>query len=137
MDSLTPTLHPITVDNRHIGSVDLAMLRRQIAVLSRLAGQARDDDYDDLIGILATLEAVVQHADPAGNDPSFDLSRCPRCDQTNVVFEGARVDAYGASRRFYCRDCDAEGHIQFVYNGHWIDGEGDGEGRLVLFPPQS
>ena len=89
-----------------------------------------------MVGILETLEAIVKVVDPSGNDPSFDLSRCPKCDSSNVIFEGTNVDEYGASQRFYCQNCDAAGHIQYTYTGHWVDGGDEGDGKLVLVPPK-
>ena len=90
MENMTPTLHALTVDNRHVGYIDVEMMRDQIDLLSKLSGLATDEDYDNVVGILETLEAIVKVVDPSGNDPSFDLSRCPKCDSSNVIFEGTQ-----------------------------------------------
>ncbi len=115
MSDLIPTLHAITIDARHAGYVDLDMMREQIDLLARLAARARDDEHDDIVAIMQTFEALLTVADPVGGDPSYDLSRCARCGGASLSFEGASVDEYGATRRFYCQDCGAEGHIQFSY----------------------
>ena len=72
-------------------------MRDQIDLLSKLSGLATDEDYDNVVGILETLEAIVKVVDPSGNDPSFDLSRCPKCDSSNVIFEGTNVEIKPAS----------------------------------------